>query len=148
MAMADGLPAFPFPQEAIQAQARGNVNAMILGGLAYAKAQGHDSRHWAAFVGAAFAPAWTGITTAREAATALALNCASTGMQVLSVEGDDMHGEVVTGTWPDQELLGMFGLSQAEVEGFWGIFEPIAKSVGLTYSWQSEANGLHFTFTR
>jgi hypothetical protein len=148
MAMADGLPAFPFPQEAIQAQAQANVNAMILGGLAYAKAQGHDSRHWAAFIGAAFAPGWTGITTAREAATALALNCASTGMQVLSVEGDDARSEVVTGNWPDQELLGMFGLSQAEVEGFWWIFEPIAKSVGLTYSWQGEGNGLRFTFTR
>lgn len=146
--MADELPAFPFPQEAVQAQAQGNVSAMILGGLAYAKAEGHDSRHWASFVGAAFAPGWAGITTAREAATALALNCATTGMQVLSVEGDDIHGEVVTGNWPDPELLGTFGLSQAEAEGFWWIFEPIAKSRGLTYSWQREGGGLHFTFTR
>ncbi len=146
--MADGLPAFPFPQEAIQAQAQGNVNAMILGGLAYAKAQGHDSRHWAAFVGAAFAPGWTGITTAREAATALALNCASAGMNVLSVEGDDARSEVVTGTWPDQELLGMFRLSPEEVEGFWWMFEPIAKSRGLTYSWRREGSELRFTFIR
>ena len=146
--MADGLPAFPFPQEAIQAQAQANLNAMILGSLAYAKAQGHDSRHWAAFIGAAFAPGWAGITTAGEAARALALNCATTGMQLLSVEGDDMRSEVVTGNWPDQELLSMFGLSPTEVEGFWWIFEPIAKSVGLTYSWQREGNGLRFTITR
>jgi hypothetical protein len=148
MAMANALPAFPFPEEAIQAQAQGNVNVMILGSLAYAKSLGHDSRHWAAFMGAAFAPGWTGITTAREAATALALNCATTGMQVQSVEGDDARGEVVTSTWPDQELLGMFGLSPAEVDGFWWIFEPIAKSLGLTYSWRREENGLRFTFTR
>jgi hypothetical protein len=146
--MADVLPAFPFPEETIQAQAQGNLNVMIVGSLAYAKSLGHDSRHWAAFMGAAFTPGWTGISTAREAATALALNCASAGMQVLSVEGDDARGEVVTGTWPDQELLGMFGLSQAEVEGFWWIFEPIAKSLGLTYSWRHDGNGLRFTFTR
>jgi hypothetical protein len=146
--MADGLPAFPFTQEAIQSQAQGNVSAMILGAIAYAKAQGHDSRHWAAFMGAAIVPGWAGITTAHEVATAVALNCASAGMQVLSVEGDDARGEVVTGNWPEQDLLSMFGLSQAEVEGFWWIFEPVAKSVGLTYSWQREGDGLRFTITR
>ena len=93
-------------------------------------------------------PAWAGITTAHEAATALALNCASAGMHVLSVEGDDARSEVVTGNWPEQELLSMFGLSQVEVEGFWWIFEPVAKSLGLTYSWQREGNGLRFTITR
>ncbi len=146
--MADVVPAFPFPQEAIQAQAQGNVNVMMMGSVAYAKAQGHDSRHWAVFMGAAVTPGWTGITTAREAATALALNCASIGMQVLSVEGDDARGEVVTGNWPEQELLDTFGLSQAEADGLWWIFEPIAKSLGLTYSWQREGNGLRFTFTQ
>lgn len=33
-------------------QARSNINALILGSLKYTKAQGHDGRHWATFMGA------------------------------------------------------------------------------------------------
>jgi hypothetical protein len=66
----------------------------------------------------------------------------------IAARGGGAGGEVVTGNWPDQELLGMFGLSQAEVERFWWLFEPIAQSRGLTYSWQREGDQLCFTFTR
>jgi hypothetical protein len=46
---------YPFTQQRIEAQARLNVNVLILGSIAYAKAQGHGGRHWATFMGQALA---------------------------------------------------------------------------------------------
>ena len=139
---------YPFTQQRIDEQARGNVTALILGSLKYAKAQGQSARHWANFMGQAFAPTWTGVTTPQQAATSLALNCASTGMQIISVTGDETHGETITGNWPDPDELAFFGLTQADADAFWDIFAPIAQSLGLTYAWRREGDQLHFTFTR
>ena len=139
---------YPFTQQRIEEQARGNVTALILGSLAYAKAQGHDGRHWATFMGQAFAPTWTSTTTPQQAATSLALNCASAGMRVLSVTGDETRGEAVTGDWPDAGDLAFFGLSQADADEFWDIFAPIAQSLGIRYEWRREGDQLHFSFAR
>jgi hypothetical protein len=145
--MAEDL-VYPFSQERIEAQARGNVNAFILGSIAYAKAQGQDGRHWATFIGTAFAPGWTNVTTPHEAAAAVALNCESTGVRVVSVEGDDSRGETTTENWPDPELLGFVGLSQADADQLWDLFAPIARSLGYTYAWRREGGHLHFTFAK
>lgn len=138
---------YPFTQQRIEEQARANVNALILGSLAYAKAQGQGARHWATFMGQAFAPGWTS-TTPRQAATLLALNCASAGMPIISVTGDETRGEAVTGDWPDPDDLAFFGLSQAEADEFWDIFAPIAQSLGLSFAWRRDGGQLHFSFTK
>ncbi|HZC05154.1 MAG TPA: hypothetical protein VE338_05905 [Ktedonobacterales bacterium] len=139
---------YPFAQVRIEAQARGNLNALILGSLAYARAQGRDGRHWATFIGQAFAPGWSSGMSPCEAALAAALNCASAGMQVSAVMGDVVHGEFVTSDWPDREELAFFALSQAEADQFWTVFEPIAQALGLAFSWRREGEQLHFTFTK
>lgn len=46
---------YPFTQERIDEQARNNVNVLILGSIAYAKAHGQGGRHWATFMGQAVA---------------------------------------------------------------------------------------------
>jgi hypothetical protein len=129
-------------------QARSNINALILGSLKYAKAQGHDGRHWATFMGAACAPGWKFCMSVREAAAALALNCVSSGMRVVSVEGDETRAEAVTGDWPDPADLAFFRLSQADADQFWDDFVPIAQSLGYTFAWRREGDQLHFTFTK
>lgn len=139
---------YPFTQQSIEEQARGNVNALILGSLAYARAQGHDGHHWATFMGHAFVPSWTSVTSAHQAATSLALNCASAGMRIVSVTGDEARGEAVTGDWPDADNLAFFGLSQADADEFWDIFAPIAQSLGLIYAWRRDGDQLHFSFTK
>lgn len=139
---------YPFTQQRIEEQARDNVNALILGSLAYARAQGRNGRHWATFMGQAFAPGWNAAATPRQAATWLALNCASTGMRVVSVSGDETRGEAVTSDWPDADHLAFFGLSQAEADEFWDVFAPIAESLGMLFAWRREGDQLHFSFTK
>ncbi len=137
-----------FSQEDIETQARDNLNGMILGSLAYARAHGRDGRAWATFVGQMFAPAWTTITTPRAAAVAVALNCASAGMRIVSVDGDATHAETVTGDWPQRAELEFCGLTQAEADQLWEIFQPIARSLGYSYAWRRERGQLHFTLTK
>ena len=139
---------YPFTREQIEEQARGNFNVAVLGAIAYAKAQGQDSRNFATFMGKLVTPGWGTITSPREAATAVALNCASYGMSVVSVGGDDARGEAVTSDWPAQELLEFTGLSQDDADQAWSIFEPIAQSLGYTFSWRREGGQLHFTVTK
>lgn len=139
---------YPFTQQRIDERAQGNVTALILGSLAYAKAQGRDGRHWATFMGQAFAPTWNSVATPQQAATSLALNCASAGMRIVSVNGDESRGEAVTGDWPEAEALSLFGLSQAEADEFWDIFAPIAQSLGMRFAWRREGDQLHFSFTK
>lgn len=77
-----------FSQEDIETQARGNLNGIILGSLAHARAHRRYRREWVTFIGLAFAPAWTTITTPR-AAVAVALNCASAGCGSCPFQGHD-----------------------------------------------------------
>ena len=137
---------YPFTQQRIEVQTRSNLNALILGTLACAKAQGHGGRHWATYMGQAFAPTWSGVTTPQQAATSLALNCASVGMRIVSVGGGETRGEAITSDWPDAEALALFGLSRAEADEFWDIFAPIAQSLGMRFAWRREGDQLHFSF--
>ena len=139
---------YPFTQQRIEEQTRSNLNALILGSLAYARAQGRDGRHWANFMGQAFAPTWNSAATPQQAATSLALNCASAGMRIVSATGGEARGEAVTGDWPNAGDLAFFGLSQADADEFWDIFAPIAQSLGLIYAWKREGDQLHFSFTQ
>ena len=145
--MAESL-TYPFSQQQIEAQTRDNLNALILATLAYARSQGDDGRRWTAFVGKVFAPGWAPGMSPHEAALAAALNCASAGMRVDAVVGDEARGEAVTGDWPGRENLEFFALSQAEADQFWTVFEPIAQALGLTFSWRREGDQLHFIFTK
>ena len=139
---------YPFTQERIDQQARANVNVLILGSIAYAKAKGHGGHDWATFMGQTLAPTWAARATPREVAESLALNLASFGMQVVSVTGDEMRGEMITSDWPGSEMLTFFGLTQAEADTNWELVAPIAQSLGLHYAWQREGKTLHFMFSR
>jgi hypothetical protein len=139
---------YPFTPEQIAEQGQGNLVVVILGGIAYAKSQGRDPREFGLYVGKLVISGWASINSPREAATAVALNCASMAMSIVSIEGDDTRGELVTGDWPDPNFLQLMGLTQADADRAWSIFEPIAQSVGYTFSFQRDGAQLHFTFAK
>ena len=139
---------YPFTQQQIAEQGQGNLGVFILGGIAYAKAQGQEGRDFARFLGQKVIPGWVGITSPAQAAVAVALNCASAGMTVLSAGGDDARGEAVTSDWPEAEFLTMFGLSQADADQVWECFSPVAQSLGYSYHFQRDGGQLHFIFTK
>jgi hypothetical protein len=139
---------YPFTQQQIGEQAQGNLNVAILGAMAYGKAVGQDARAVALFIGQRLVSEWAGITSPLEAATAMALNCASLGMPIVSITGDKSHGEAVTGDWPDPDLLQLMGISQAEADHSWDIFEPITQSLGYRFSFRRDGAQLHFTIAK
>lgn len=134
-----------FTPDEVAAKARTNLNAIILGSLAYARAYGRDGRHWARALGQIFAVSWDDVATPAEAVRTIALNCAAMGMRVLSVDGDEHRAEVVMSTWPSRDDLEYFGLTQAVADQVWMLFEPIAQFLGFEYSWRREGDHLHFT---
>lgn len=139
---------YPFTREMVEEQAKADAAVLILVSAAYAKSLGQDVRGWALFAGKLVSPSWTGITSPLMGVTAVALNCAAAGLSVVSVTGDDTRGETVTGDWPDPEDLSMLGLSQAEADQCWSIYEPVAQSLGYTFSWSRQNNQLHFVFAK
>ena len=137
-----------FTPEEICEQAKGNVGALSLLLLAYARDRGHPLDEAARFCGRVFAPGWDEVP-ARDARTAVrwaALNMVSGGGELRRLEGDARHAEAVVGRWPLDEDLAFFGLSQQEADEFYGPFSPIAERLGLTYTWRRDGDEITMTF--
>ena len=138
-----------FTPEEICEQAKGNVGALSLLLLAYARDRGQPLEEAAQFCGRVFAPGWDELP-ARDARTAVrwaALNMVSGGGELRRLEGDARHAAAVVGRWPQEEDLAFFGLSQQEADTFYGLFTPIAERLGLAYSWRRDGDDVTMTFS-
>ena len=138
-----------FTSEEICEQAKGNVGALSLLLLAYARDRGQPLDEAAQFCGRVFAPGWDEVP-ARDARTAVrwaALNMVSGGGELRRLEGDARHAEAAVGRWPLEEDLAFFGLSQQEADEFYALFTPIAERLGLAYTWRRDGDEVTMTFT-
>ena len=138
-----------FTSEEICEQAKGNVGALSLLLLTYARDRGQPLEEAVRFFGRTFAPGWDEVP-ARDARTAVrwtALNMVTGGGELRRLEGDARHAESVIGRWPLNEDLAFFGLSQQEADAFYGLFAPIAERLGLTYTWRRDGDAVTMTFT-
>jgi hypothetical protein len=138
-----------FTPEEICEQAKGNVGALSLLLLAYARDRGQPLDEAARFCGRVFAPGWDEVPArdARTAARWAALNMISGGGQLRRLEGDAREAEAVVGRWPIDEDLTFFGLSQQEADMFYALFSPIAERLGLAYTWSRDGDDVTMTFT-
>ncbi len=66
-------------------------------------------------------------------------------MRLLS--GDESQAEVVIGGVPSEESLAFFELTQEEADTLWGIFGPIAESLGYGYEWRRQGDEVTITFS-
>jgi hypothetical protein len=138
-----------FTSEEICEQAKGNVGALSLLLLTYARDRGQPLEEAVLFFGRAFAPGWDEVP-ARDARTTVrwaALNMVTGGGELRRLEGDAQHAESVVGRWPLNEDLAFFGLSQQEADAFYGLFAPIAERLGLAYTWRRDGDEVTMTFT-
>jgi hypothetical protein len=138
-----------FTAEEICEQAKGNVGALSLLLLAYARDRGQPLDEAARFCGRVFAPGWDEVPArdARTAARWAALNMISGGGELRRLEGDAREAEAVVGRWPIDEDLAFFGLSQQEADVFYALFSPIAERLGLAYTWRRDGDDVTMTFT-
>ena len=105
---------------------------------------------YVAFVGGLFAPGWEEQRGAsvREVARTAALNFVSVGARLDSFSGDDERAEALIAGWPEEEQLSELGLTRADSEPFWNIYEPIMEHLGIRYGWRREGDAVRMTFER
>ena len=134
-----------FTPEQIAQAAKGNVCGLCLVAVAYAKAHALSPAEYWAFVGGQFAAGWKRRGTAKEVAQGAALNMVSAGCDLRSLSGDESQATAVLTGWPPEQR---YGLTQAEADTVWGIFEPIAESQGYSYAWRRQGDEVTITVFR
>ena len=137
-----------FTSKEICEQAKGNVGALSLLLLTYARDRGHPLDEAARFFGRVFAPSWDEVPArdARTVARWAALNMVTGGGELRRLEGDARRAESVIGRWPLDEDRAFFGLSQQEADMLYALFTPIAERLGLAYSWSRDDDAVTMTF--
>ena len=136
-----------FTREEICAQAQTNASAGILMVLVLARHHGQRLVDAARFIGQIFAPSWDEVQGqgAWEVARSAALNLVTGGGELRLLEGDAQQAEAVV-SWPPQELLDYFDLTQEEVDALHELNGPIAERLGLRYAWRRDGNDVVMTF--
>jgi hypothetical protein len=100
------------------------------------------------FLGQQSAPSWDQGASAIEVALGAAINMVSAGCKLHSSSGTESQAEVVLTGWPSGESLENFGLTQEEADSVFGVFGPIAESLGYSYEWQRQGDQVTMTFSR
>jgi hypothetical protein len=122
-----------FSEEERLEQAEGNATAILVATLSFLRERGLSAQDWAGFVGTLFAPGWDNLQGAgvNEIARVVALNLATSGGRILSLEGDSNQAEVVV-RWPaDEGWLSDTNLQRADIQPALEIFLPIAERLGV-----------------
>ncbi len=139
-----------FSESDLLRQAQGNAMATLLVTIAYLKRGGGSITDWSRFVGEQFASSWSEAVEwdATRLAQTWALNFASVGATLRSLEGDAQRAEVVISNWPTQEDLQSLDLAREDVDPFLGIGAPIMASVGAHMEWSRDSDQIHVVIRR
>lgn len=133
-----------FSTQEIAEHAQGNAAALILATIAYFNEQGGDATAWMASVGKQFALAWETSKQlgARGAIDGIALNVVAFGGKLLHLDGNIAEAKATFTDWPIAEDLHYFGLTLADADTFWTIFQTIADHLNLQYKWRREGDNV------
>jgi len=63
------------------------------------------------------------------------------------LEGDIASAKATFTNWPVTEDLHYFGITLADADTFWTIFQTITEHLDLHYEWQREDNQVTITLT-
>lgn len=136
-----------FSAEELYQHAQGNANAFMLVTMAYLKRTGGSVASWTNFAGEQLAPGWREAASqdAAQLARMWALNFASVGGAVESLEGDAHEAVVVMSNWPAEDDLRELHLTREDIDPFFGIGDAILPIVNATITWSREGNRVTFT---
>lgn len=125
-----------FSLKEISQAAQSNFAATCYALTAFAKSHGIAPADCWTFIGRGFAASWEPGMPLAAVAQRAALNIATTGATVQSLAIAPPRAELVVTNWPDPARLAHFGLTPAEADTMFAIFEPIAAALGYGYQWQ------------
>jgi hypothetical protein len=64
----------------------------------------------------------------------------SVGGTLESLSGDEARAEAIIADWPSPDLLQAFGVSLADVDRMYAVFQPIADLLELRYEWRRQGD--------
>lgn len=123
-----------FTNDELLEQAQGNAAVFMLVTIAYLKRAGGSAADWTRFAASALAPGWTEAANydAMQLARIWALNFASTGGAVQSLQGDAQRAELIVTDWPSGEGLTMLGLTREDADPMLELVPLLTRSVGAS----------------
>lgn len=139
-----------FTNDELLEQAKGNAIAIMLVSVAYLKRTGASAMDWTRFAGAALAPSWREAADfdASQLARIWALNLASTGGAVQSLQGDAQRAELVVSDWPSGDVLMALGLTREDADPLLELVPLLTGSVGATGSCTRSGDTLTIVISR
>lgn len=147
--MSEGLN-YPFTDEQISNQAKGNASSVGLAVMAYAIEHSLSADEMWKFMGRKFAPGWEGLrgSPVSEVAKWFALNWVSLGAELRSFSGDEVRAQIVTAGWPSAESLEQFGLTREDTDAGGSAPAAIAEYLALAYEWSRDGDEITEIFSR
>jgi len=138
-----------FSEQEIGEHSRGNAEALWLAVISYFTAKGSSLEAFVDNTGVLYAHLWDAATgeKAVDAARAAVLNWVSCGAKQVSFEGDDSRAEAVL-DFPADEMMTLFNVRPEDVHKVNEVFIPIAKKLGLKFSWESKGSQFKFVFAK
>jgi hypothetical protein len=133
-----------FDAEEIARYARNNAYGTTLLTIACLREQGLSVADWARWLGRKYAGPqtnWVPAMGAQKMAQEAAKELVSMRADVLDLSGDDEESAVVF-VWPSEEDLGDLYLSRDDIKDGWIAWEPLAESVGLRASCETNSDGV------
>jgi hypothetical protein len=137
-----------FTPEEILKRSQENFSGLCHVVTAFLKEQNLSIDEFWSFVGKKYSSGWGQITSAKEVAFQAAFNMVSLGNQLHSLSGDQKQAQAKLSGWQTEDELAFFGIIQGDVDPIWGVFGPIAESLGYTYKWHREGDKIIMVFSR
>lgn len=141
-------PSVSFSDDELRLQAQGNGTAFSLALLRYARDHGETPDAAARWLGTLFAPNWESLQGqgAQAIARAAALNVVSLGGTLHNLTGDEQQAEVTLTDAVDAAYLEAFGLTRAEADALYTVFEPIADALSYALQWERTGETITLIF--
>lgn len=129
---------FTFTSKELCRAAHGNLVSIILVANLYFQAQELDVAAFWRFMGQKFLAGWTEVEKGDldEVARRITYNISSCGAELQSYSRDESQGKLVFTGWPPPAMADFFAISAVEAAPVCEVFQPIAASLGLNYTWQ------------
>ncbi|MDE3230031.1 MAG: hypothetical protein KGO05_09105 [Chloroflexota bacterium] len=139
-----------FTNDEMLEQAKGNATAIMAVTIAYLKRTGASVADWTRFTASALAAGWTEAADfdAMQLGRVWALNIASTGGAVQSLQGGAQRAELIVTDWPAGELLAAFGLTREDADPTMELIPLLTRSVGASATYARAGDTLTIVITR
>ena len=139
-----------YTNDELLAHAQGNAQALFIATAAYLQNGGHSVDDWVAAVGASFVRAWDTSSPwdADDFMDAMLINFRSIGAEVASAEFGPERSVATVRNFPDTAALTQFDVDAALGDRYNDIATPIARALGVAWSWTRDGEVIRYTAAR